>query len=75
MTDISDIDPDIEKSNMTDKTIRKISAKTVVSKSKVGTKEQNKKLNNMLLTPTQINLIEMAKYSDISATGFYTRDR
>jgi hypothetical protein len=26
--------------------------------------------DNLLLTPTQINLLEMAKYSDISATSF-----
>ena len=41
-----------------------------------GKEKQDKKLgtnvtkDNLLLTPTQINLLEMAKYSDISATSF-----
>ena len=48
----------------------KITGKRKRDEESVGNEEVGKNRENLLLTPTQVNLLEMAKYSEISATSY-----
>ena len=59
-----------KKIKLIDKLSDKITGKRKRDEESVGNEEVGKNRENLLLTPTQVNLLEMAKYSEISATSY-----